>query len=130
MRSCVFDERDGGVRRAEMWSAFIHRPIEPIAEHHVRHGRFQSRFSDKNAQREKLLRGSSCDQSCRTVSAMIDRALVGLRGAWAHGVAGAEHILVKAMFGQLRTRWREARATRLKRQFENASLYVRDLGEE
>jgi hypothetical protein len=34
------------------------------------------------------------------------------------------------MFGRLRTRWREARGTRLKRQFENASLYVRDLGDE
>ena len=28
------------------------------------------------------------------------------------------------------TRWREARGTQLKRQFENASLYVRDLGDE
>ena len=34
------------------------------------------------------------------------------------------------MFGQLRTRWREARAARLKRKLENASLYVRDLGDE
>jgi hypothetical protein len=34
------------------------------------------------------------------------------------------------MLGHLMTRWREARGTRLKRQFENASLYVRDLGEE
>lgn len=34
------------------------------------------------------------------------------------------------MLGRLNTRWREARARRLKRQFENASLYVRDLGEE
>ena len=34
------------------------------------------------------------------------------------------------MFGQLRTRWREARGTRLKRQLENASLYVRDLRDE
>ena len=28
------------------------------------------------------------------------------------------------------TRWREARGTQLKRQFENASLYVRELGDE
>jgi hypothetical protein len=28
------------------------------------------------------------------------------------------------------TRWREAHGTQLKRQFENASLYVRDLGDE
>ena len=28
------------------------------------------------------------------------------------------------------TRWREARGAQLKRQFENASLYVRDLGDE
>jgi hypothetical protein len=34
------------------------------------------------------------------------------------------------MLERLRTRWREARAMRLKRQFENASLYVRDLREE
>jgi hypothetical protein len=34
------------------------------------------------------------------------------------------------MFGRLKTRWREARGTRLKRQFENASLYLRDLGDE
>ena len=30
----------------------------------------------------------------------------------------------------LMTRWREARGTQLKRQFENASLYVRNLGDE
>ena len=34
------------------------------------------------------------------------------------------------MLGRLRTRWREARAARLKRKLENASLYVRDLGDE
>jgi hypothetical protein len=34
------------------------------------------------------------------------------------------------MLESLITRWREARGTRLRRQFENASLYVRDLGEE
>jgi hypothetical protein len=51
-------------------------------------------------------------------------------GACAHRVAGARRILVKAMFGQLRTRWQEARAAQLKRQFENASLYVRDLEDE
>ncbi|MGC2783939.1 MAG: hypothetical protein WA397_08935 [Roseiarcus sp.] len=34
------------------------------------------------------------------------------------------------MLGQLRTRWQEARAAQLKWQFENASLYVRGLGEE
>ena len=34
------------------------------------------------------------------------------------------------MLGRLITRWREARGARLNRQFENASLYVRDLGEE
>jgi hypothetical protein len=34
------------------------------------------------------------------------------------------------MVGHLRTRRREARATRLRRQFENASLYARDLGHE
>ncbi|HEY3620859.1 MAG TPA: hypothetical protein VGL12_00385 [Roseiarcus sp.] len=34
------------------------------------------------------------------------------------------------MLGLLRTRWREARGTQLKRRFENASLYVRDLGDE
>jgi hypothetical protein len=34
------------------------------------------------------------------------------------------------MLGLLITRWRQTRATRLKRQFENASLYIRDLGDE
>lgn len=34
------------------------------------------------------------------------------------------------MLGRLRTRCREARAARLKRKLENASLYVRDLGDE
>ena len=34
------------------------------------------------------------------------------------------------MFGHLTTRWRQARGAQLKRQFENASLYVRDLGDE
>jgi hypothetical protein len=34
------------------------------------------------------------------------------------------------MFGPLRTRWGQARGARLKRQLENASLYVRDLGDE
>jgi hypothetical protein len=34
------------------------------------------------------------------------------------------------MLENLMTRWREARGTQLKRQFENASLYVRDLGDE
>lgn len=34
------------------------------------------------------------------------------------------------MFGPLRTRWGQARGAELKRQFENASLYVRDLGDE
>jgi hypothetical protein len=38
--------------------------------------------------------------------------------------------LRQTMLERLRTRWREARGTRLRRQFENASLYVRDLGEE
>jgi hypothetical protein len=56
--------------------------------------------------------------------------LFAVAGACAHGVAGAGHILIKAMLEQPRTRWREARAMRLKRQFENASLYVRDLREE
>ena len=56
--AAVFDERDGGVRRAGIWSAFIHRPIETIAQHHVRHGDLQSRSGDNNDQRErKLLRG-------------------------------------------------------------------------
>jgi hypothetical protein len=34
------------------------------------------------------------------------------------------------MLGHLMTRWREARGAQLKRQFENASLYVRDLRDE
>jgi hypothetical protein len=34
------------------------------------------------------------------------------------------------MLGRLITRWREARGTRLRRRFENASLYIRDLGQE
>lgn len=34
------------------------------------------------------------------------------------------------MLERLRTRWREARGTRLRQQFENAALYVRDLGDE
>ena len=34
------------------------------------------------------------------------------------------------MLGHIRTRWREARAAQLKRRLENASLYVRDLGDE
>jgi hypothetical protein len=34
------------------------------------------------------------------------------------------------MLEHLITGWRQARATRLKRQVENASLYVRDLGDE
>ena len=34
------------------------------------------------------------------------------------------------MLEHLMTRWREARGTQVKRQFENASLYVRDLGDE
>ena len=34
------------------------------------------------------------------------------------------------MFRQLMTRWQEARGRQLKRQFENACLYVRDLGGE
>ncbi len=34
------------------------------------------------------------------------------------------------MFESLTTRWGEARGTQLKRQFENASLYIRDLGDE
>jgi hypothetical protein len=34
------------------------------------------------------------------------------------------------MFGNLKARWRPARGAQLKRQFENASLYVRDLGDE
>jgi hypothetical protein len=37
---------------------------------------------------------------------------------------------IKAMLGRLRTQWRQARAAELKRRFENASLYVRDLGDE
>jgi hypothetical protein len=56
--------------------------------------------------------------------------LSGLWGASAHSGVGARRILIKAMFGRLITRWREARGTRLKRQLENASLYVRDLGDE
>jgi hypothetical protein len=39
-------------------------------------------------------------------------------------------IVVKAMLGRLRTHWGHVRGARLKRQFENASLYVRDLGDE
>ena len=60
---------------------------------------------------------------------MIDRALVRLRGGmrrWCRRSGTHPH----QGHGQLRTRWRDARATRLKRQFENASLYVRDLEEE
>jgi N12 class adenine-specific DNA methylase len=34
------------------------------------------------------------------------------------------------MFGRLRTRWREARGTRLKREVENAFRHVDDLGDE
>ncbi len=34
------------------------------------------------------------------------------------------------MLGRLRTRWQEARGAELKRRFENASLYVHDLGDE
>jgi hypothetical protein len=34
------------------------------------------------------------------------------------------------MLRHLMTHWREARGTDLKRQFENASLYLRDLGDE
>ena len=34
------------------------------------------------------------------------------------------------MFGPLTTRWGQARGAELKRRFENASLYVRDLGDE
>jgi hypothetical protein len=34
------------------------------------------------------------------------------------------------MLGHLIRGWRQGRATRLKRQFENASLYVRDLGDD
>jgi hypothetical protein len=34
------------------------------------------------------------------------------------------------MPGRLITRWREARGTRLRRRFENASLHARDLGQE
>jgi hypothetical protein len=49
--AAVFDERDGGVRRGE--DVVGHRPIEPIVQHHVRHGRYQSRFGDDNDQREK-----------------------------------------------------------------------------
>jgi hypothetical protein len=37
---------------------------------------------------------------------------------------------MKAMLQEFRTRWGKARGARLKRQFENASLYVRDLGGE
>jgi hypothetical protein len=51
-------------------------------------------------------------------------------GACAHSIVGGRRILVKAMFGRLITHWREARGTQLRRQFENASLYVRDLGDE
>jgi hypothetical protein len=36
----------------------------------------------------------------------------------------------QAMLGPLRTRWGRARGARLKRQLDNASLYVRDLGDE
>ena len=48
---------------------------------------------------------------------------------WSSRFAGRKRI-VRAMLGQLITHWREARATRLKRQLANASLYVRDLREE
>jgi hypothetical protein len=34
------------------------------------------------------------------------------------------------MFERLTTPWREARGTQLKRRLENASLYIRDLGDE
>jgi hypothetical protein len=34
------------------------------------------------------------------------------------------------MFGPLRTRWAQSRGAKLKRRLENASLYVRDLGDE
>ncbi len=34
------------------------------------------------------------------------------------------------MLRHLRTHWRQARAAELKRQFENASLYIRDLADE
>jgi hypothetical protein len=44
-------------------------------------------------------------------------------------IVTSERIL-KAMLERLRTRWREAQGTRLRRQFENASLYVRDLRDE
>jgi hypothetical protein len=63
-----------------------------------------------------------------TVSAMIERALKPALTRIAP--SGARRILTKAMLGRLRTRWREAYGTRLKRQLENASLYVRDLGDE
>jgi len=42
----------------------------------------------------------------------------------------ARLIVVEAMLGRLRMRWREARAEELKRRLGNATLYVRDLGEE
>lgn len=43
--AAVFDERDGGVRRAEdVVCLVIHRPIEPIAQRHVRHGKFPIRL--------------------------------------------------------------------------------------
>lgn len=42
----------------------------------------------------------------------------------------ARRILVKAMLGQIRKQWLEARGAKLKRRLENTSLYVGDLGDE
>ena len=53
----------------------------------------------------------------------------GLRVA-RHARSWGGHLSREPMFGHLRARWRETRGTQLKRQFENASLYVRDLGDE
>jgi len=37
---------------------------------------------------------------------------------------------VTAMFGNLKARWRQARGAQLKRQFENATRWADDLGDE
>jgi hypothetical protein len=46
------------------------------------------------------------------------------------GEGTGAHTAVTAMFGNLKARWRQARGTQLKRQFENATRWVDDLGDE
>lgn len=72
---------------------------------------------------------ASTNQAINTAILAASKSPSDPRLALAGGLA---RIIVSgsAMFGQLRTRWSEARAAQLKRQFENASLYVGDLGDE